>query len=57
VTLVVQAADGSKRQAEVQVTYGPILIKVLEDVGGLRSFWGQLGTVIEALESRQEVGA
>lgn len=38
------------KAVDVNVTYGPIAIKVQEDPGHLRSFWGELGRLLDKVE-------
>lgn len=49
-TFFAQAAPGGKRVV-VNVTYGPISIKVDEDPGHLRNFHAELGTLLSTIET------
>lgn len=37
-------------QVDVQVTYGPVSVKVTEDPGHLRSFHRELGKLLDGIE-------
>jgi hypothetical protein len=45
------AQQKTEKAIDVHVTYGPISITVLEDVGHLRSFWGELGRLLDQVEN------
>ena len=54
-TFTAQKSERDLRTVDVRVTYGPITINVAEDIGHLRSFWGDLGRVLDAAEKPAEV--
>ena len=41
-------------QVKVQCTYGPVAFSVAEDISHLRSFWSELGRVLEEAEKPAE---
>lgn len=45
-----QAGYGGAPQVDVHVTYGPIVIKVTEDVSHARSFHRELGRLLDETE-------
>jgi hypothetical protein len=51
VTFTASKSQTRPKAADVRVTYGPIVITVDEDAGHLRSFWGQLGVLLDQIES------
>jgi hypothetical protein len=54
-TFTAQQSVSNNRIVDVRVTYGPITINVAEDIGHLRSFWGDLGRVLDSAEKPEEV--
>ncbi len=38
------------KRVNVHTTYGPISITTAEDIGHARSFWGELGRLLDAME-------
>jgi hypothetical protein len=57
-TFIAQISDNEPAdrpvEVDVLITHGPITIKVTEDPGHLRHFWGQLGQVLEQAETPKE---
>jgi hypothetical protein len=38
----------------VRTTYGPVTNEVVEDLGHVKSFWSQLGQLIEQIEAETD---
>ena len=38
----------------VRTTYGPVTNEVVEDLGHVKSFWSQLGQLIESIENEKD---
>jgi hypothetical protein len=53
VTFWAQRAEGSQ-QVDVNVTSGPVSVKVTEHYMHLRHFWGELGKILDAAETEQQ---
>ena len=45
------ATANERDRIDVHCTYGPVTIKVDEDPGHLRAFWGELGRLLEQVEA------
>ena len=50
-------AQRAAKNIDVRVTYGPIAITVTEDPGHLRSFWGELGRLLDETEKEAAANA
>jgi hypothetical protein len=53
-TLFAQQDD---KRIKVNCTYGPTQFAVTEDVGHARSFWRELGALLDKVESEQSADA
>lgn len=42
--------SGGGKNIVVRTTYGPVTIEVEEEPGHVRSFWGELGTLLREIE-------
>jgi hypothetical protein len=51
------AKSADDKNIDVQTTYGPITIRVIEAPGHLRSFWNQLGRLLDEVENEQKKAA
>ena len=49
-TFTVKLNDGDRKRVDVGITYGPIMIRVEEDMVHLRSFHFQLGKLLDESE-------
>jgi len=54
-TLWAQRVQGSPDYIEVNGTSGSITVKVTEHYSHLRSFWGTLGSLLDAVETPEPV--
>lgn len=46
--------DTTPERIVVRTTYGPITNEVTEDIGHVKSFWAQLGRLIEQIENEND---
>lgn len=53
-TLWAQQAEDNREILEVNVTNGAITVRIREHIGHLRSFWGELGRLLEKAEQKPE---
>ena len=53
-TFSAQQSPHNRKHIDVQVCSGPVVVKVTEDAGHLRHFWGELGRVLNEAEKPAE---